>query len=135
MTGDFSKTSWTPKFPKLTWLTLKLTQIPFPYCSLIALLFESSNLTHLMITLELINSVIQEFDEQDFNSRLHNHRLKLKEVGFINKHNPIIPFESLVNLLDASPSLDHMELSLIKNEEQILIEKYGLEIINGFIID
>ena len=106
MTGDFSQNKWCPIFPELKYVSLILTQIPLPYCSLTSLLFESPNLTRLDIKLGLRNSIIQEFNEQDFKSRLMNNQfLKLARLGFVNKNQRIIPFKSLMDLLDVSPAI------------------------------
>ena len=122
---DFSRKTWHFYLPNLTCIAIWLKQIPFPYCSLVSLLLNSTSLSNLDI--RLTKSIIQEFDEDDFKQQLENKQLNLKEVSFENKKFPIIPFESLLDLLEASPKIERVTANLSTVDEQLLISKYYLE--------
>ena len=122
--------TWKLSLPNLTSATISLERTPFPYCSLISLLFESPNLTQLHITLELPYAVIENFDKSDFSARLKNHKFKLENVTFVNSNErwpkSIIPFPSLKKLIEASPKLETLDATLNSKEEETLKLKYGL---------
>ena len=127
---DFSRKTWHFYLPNLTRISIWLNQIPFPYCSLVSLLLNSTNLSNLRIKLR--KSIIQEFDVDDFKQQLENKELNLKEVSFENKKFPIIPFESLLDLLEASPKIERVTANLCSVDEQFLISKYYLEMSEEF---
>jgi len=118
-----------PNFPALSSVTIDLYQIPFHYRSFQSLLFGSPNLRRLRITLKEMNSIIQEFDQEDFVNKLKNHKLnQLESILLKNPNHSIIPFDSLLNLLLASPVIKTLDAVLTPNEVCILRKKYELAI-------
>ena len=124
---DFSHKKWHLTFPHLQVVSLVLLTAPFPYCSFTSILFESPNLFELSI--HLVSTAIQEFNEEDFKNRLKNRVFKLKTIRLKNRFRPIIPFQSLTYLLDVSPKIMRMEATLSLTEEILLTERYNLEIV------
>ena len=118
-----------PNFPALSHVTINLYQIPFHYKSFQSLLFGAPNLRRLRITLKEMNSIIQEFDQEDFANKLKNHKLnQLESISLKNPNHAIIPFDSLLNLLLASPVIKTLDAVLTPNEVCILRKKYELAI-------
>ena len=122
--------TWKLSLPNLTSASISLERTPFPYCSLISLLFESPNLIQLLIKLELPYAVVENFDKSDFSARLKNHQFKLEHLAFVNSNGrwpkSIIPFPSLKKLIEASPKLESLDATLNAKEEEALKLKYGL---------
>ena len=122
--------TWKLSLPNLTSARISLERTPFPYCSLISLLFGSPNLIQLLIKLELPYAVIENFDKPDFSARLKNHQFKLEHLIFVNSNDrwpkSIIPFPSLKKLIEASPKLETLDATLNSKEEETLKLKYGL---------
>ena len=120
-----------PNFPALSHVTIDLYQIPFHYKSFQSLLFGAPNLRRLRITLKEkeMNSIIQEFDQEDFANKLKNHKLnQLESISLKNPNHAILPFDSLLNLLLASPVIKTLDAVLTPNEVCILRKKYELAI-------
>ena len=118
-----------PNFPALSHVTIDLYQIPFHYRSFQSLLFGSPNLRRLRIRLNKMNSIIQEFDQEDFSNKLKNHKFhQLESISLENRHHAILPFDSLLNLLLASPVIKTLDAVLTPNEVCILRKKYELAI-------
>ena len=100
MSGNFFDSKWHPSFPQLKSVTIRLVKLPFPYCSLVALLFNSLNLLDLSIHLYNKDSKIQDFDPEDFRKQLEGRQLRLTHLRLLKRHagiacHPIIPFGSL----------------------------------------
>jgi hypothetical protein len=100
MSGNFFDSKWHPTFPQLKSVTIRLVKLPFPYCSLVALLFNSLNLLDLSIHLYNKDSKIQDFDPEDFRKQLEGRQLRLTHLRLLKRHagiacHPIIPFGSL----------------------------------------
>jgi len=118
-----------PNFPALSHVVIDLHQIPFHYKSFQSLLFGAPNLIRLRITLNEMNSIIQEFDQEDFANKLENHKFhQLQSISLENPIRAIIPFDSLLNLLLASPDIKILDAVLTSNEVCILSKKYELAI-------
>ena len=118
-----------PNFPALSHVRIDLHQIPFHYKSFQSLLFGAPNLIGLRITLKEMNSIIQEFDQEDFANKLENHKFhQLESISLKNPNHAIIPFDSLLNLLLASPVIKTLDSILTSNEVCILSKKYELAI-------
>ena len=88
-TDEFTLPRWNRTFPQLTFVELKLSQLSFPYTSFVSLLFGSPNLANLIIRAQtpkaFTNSVIANFDVQDFETRCNNHRFKLTQLVLVNQ--------------------------------------------------
>ena len=137
---SFSPEKWNRTFPELTQADLNFGLLPFPYGSWISLLFGSPNLISLKIAnLCVVNKVLtNDFDVEDFKKRTKKHSFKLAEILLINvvvekslrskikMRPPIIPFKSLIDLLDASPLIQSLQCIVKPEETQILMERYGL---------
>ena len=123
-----------PNLPALTCVTINLHQIPFHYKTFQSLLFGSPNLMRIRIRLlDELNSRIQEFDQDDFANKLKNHEFhQLCHISLENPHHAIIPFDSLLNLLLASPVINTLDAILTPNEECLLRKKFDLAIPKEF---
>ena len=88
-TSEFTSPKWNRTFPQLTFVELKLSQLSFPYSSFVSLLFGSPNLANLIIRAQTpkraANSVIANFDVQDFKTRCSNHRFELTKLVLVNQ--------------------------------------------------
>ena len=88
-TDEFTLPRWNRTFPQLTFVELRLSQLSFPYASFVSLLFGSPNLANLIIRAQtpkaFSNSVIANFDVQDFETRCNNHRFKLTQLVLVNQ--------------------------------------------------
>ena len=98
--------------------------IPFHYCSLISLLAKSPHLKDMEIELEPENSIIQDFDDINFTFEMKKRQLKLEIVKMVNKYQPIIPFESFMDLIHASPNIKKVTGNLNTYEELLLKREY-----------
>ena len=83
--GNFLDKKWSQTLPELVSVSIKLTKIPFPYCTLAALLFGSPNLVDLNVHLYNQHSDIQNFDKVDFRSQLKKN-LKLKNLTLLKRY-------------------------------------------------
>ena len=143
--NNFPRDKWCKTFPELTKVKLEFSRLSFPYCSFISLLFGSPELKVLKIA---SIEKICEFDIQDFKNRTRKLQLKLRHISFEtleisaktvvlylrargllrerNKKKPIIPFESLIDLLDVCPFLKTVFANITAEERETLVQKYDL---------
>ena len=88
-TSVFTSQKWIRTFPQLTFVELTLSQLSFPYSSFVNLLFGSPNLANLTIGVQTpkrsADSVIANFDVQDFKTRCSNHRFELTQLVLVNQ--------------------------------------------------
>ena len=143
--NNFSRDKWCKTFPELTKVSLDFSRLSFPYCSFISLVFGSPELKDLKIA---SIEKICEFDIQDFKNRTRKLQLKLRNICLETKEicgktlilfwrnrdslrehkkkKTIIPFESLIDLLDVCPFLKTIFVNLTAEERQTLVQKYDL---------
>ena len=124
ITNYFANAKWYPNFPQLGKVTIYLRKIPFHYCSLISLLAKSPHLKDMEIELEPENSIIQDFDAINFTFEMKKRQLKLEIVKMVNKYQPIIPFESFMDLIHASPNIKKVTGNFNTYEELLLKREY-----------
>ena len=120
----FLNNKWRPIMPQLKVVVMLLRNIPFHYCSLMSLLTKSPDLDDLSIELEAENAIIEDFDIMEFNIEMKKHQLKLEQVKLTNKCRPIIPFESFMDLIRASPDIRKVTGNFNSYEEVMLKREY-----------
>ena len=121
----FLNNKWRPIMPQLKVVVLELRNIPFHYCSLMSLLTKSPDLDDLTINLEAENAKIEDFDIMEFNIEMKKRQLKLELVKLTNKcRRPIIPFESFMDLIHASPNIEKVSGNFNSYEELMLKKEY-----------
>ena len=130
--GIFFDEKWHPTFPQLKSVTIRLVKLPFPYCSLITLLCQSLNLLDLNIQLYNKDSTIQDFNAEDFKKQLGHRRLRLTHLRLLKRHagiacHPIIPFQSLLDLLNSTPDIVQVEVNIKQDEVKTLMKKFNIE--------
>ena len=133
LNGNFYLSTWSPRFPQLTTVSIRLVKIPFPYCSLKSLLFGSPNLVDLSIVLYNKDATVQGFDPNDFNTLLNCQQLNLTHLRLLKRHagiacNLIIPFESLIEILDVSPNIFKIEANLQPVQILEIIQKFNIQV-------
>jgi len=131
--GNFNLSTWSPRFPQLTTISIRLVKIPFPYCSLKSLLFGSPNLLDLSVVLYNKDATVQNFDANDFHSLLNCHQLNLTHLRLLKRHagiscNLIIPFQSLIAILIVSPNIFKVEVNLQTVQILEIIQKFNIEV-------
>ena len=89
-----------------------------------SLLTKSPDLDDLSIDLEAENAIIEDFDIMEFNIEMKKHQLKLEQIKLTNKCRPIIPFESFMDLIRASPDIRKVTGNFNSYEELMLKREY-----------
>lgn len=125
--SDISHLNWHQTFPSLTSLTLRFRDFSLPYCSFAALLLGSPDLKNLRIEFFVAGNIIQDFDVKDFKKKTRDRVFMLQEVELSSEYHPIIPFESLLDLMKSCPDLKKLKATFREEDEHQLIRHFCLE--------
>ena len=79
------------------------------------------------------DSTIQDFNAEDFKKQLAHRRLRLTHLRLLKRHagiacHPIIPFQSLLDLLNSTPDIVQVEVNIKQDEVQTLMKKFNIEL-------